>query len=160
MKLRHLASLLSLALVAAPLVRAQDSAPAAPAAPAAAPSGEKHTELEKQMGGVAKAMRTLRKQITDATKNDSSIDLVQKMIDGLKGGLDMTPAKAADVPADQKADFIAKYKKGIQDMIDKLTALQADLKAGKNDAAANDLKDIQATEKQDHKEFQKEKPQA
>lgn len=156
MKLRLLASLLALSVIAAPLVRAQDAA----SAPKPAASSEDKTDLDKQMDQVGKAFRTLGKQISDPTKNDASAALVGKMIDALKGGLDMTPAKAADLPDDQKADFIAKYKKGIQGMIDKLVALQGLIAAGKNDAAAAALADIKSAEKDAHKEFRKEKPQS
>ena len=164
MKLRLIISSLALALVASPLIRAQDSAapaaPAAPAASAAAPSSEDKTDLDKQMDTISKAMRKLKKQLPDATQNDSSLTLIGQMIDGAKGSLTMTPAKAADLPDDQKAKFVADYKAGIQGLVDKLTALQDLVKAGKTDEAVATLADIGKYEGKEHKEFRKEKPKS
>lgn len=153
MKIRLLLSSLALALISAPLTRAQ--APAAPAAPAA--STEEKTDLDKQMDVVGKAFRALGKQAADPTKNDDSAALVGKMITGAKASLDLTPAKAAELPDDQKAKFIADYKAGIQTLIDKLTALQALFTAGKNDEAVAAVADLKKYENKEHKEFRKPK---
>ena len=156
MKIRLILSCLALAFVATPLIRAQ-----APAAPAPAMKDkEEDTDLDKQMKVISKALRTLKKQAGDATKNDDSAALVEKMISGAKGSLDLTPEKAADLSDDQKAKFVADYKAGIQTLIDKLTALEALFKAGKNDEAVTAVADLGKFEGKEHKEFRKEKPKA
>lgn len=157
MKIRLILSCLALALVAAPLVRAQDATPP----PAAAPAEKADkTDLEKQMDIVAKSFRKLKKQVSDATQNDDSAALVAKMIDATKASADLVPAKADSLSGDDKTKFIADYKTGIQGMVDKLTALQALIKAGKNDEAAAAVADLGKYETKEHKEFRKEKPKA
>jgi hypothetical protein len=160
MNLRPSLSLLFLLPVMTPLRSlADDAAPAAqaPAAPAAAaPSdADKDTDLEVRMKKMSKALRQLRKQVADPTQNASSIQLVATILDASKEAADLTPAKADDVPADQRAQFISDYKAGIKGLQDKLATLNDALTAGKNDDAAKIVADIIAFEKKSHKEFKR-----
>jgi len=158
MNLRLLPACFALVLICCPLLRAQDAMGPAPAA-AAGPAKDKEpkTELETKMGKVARAMRALRKQAADASMNDSSLKLVAAMEAGLTAAMDLTPAKAADLPDDQKPQFIADYKAGLKGMLDVLAKLEADFKAGNNDDAVKVLAEVAALEKKDHKAFQKPK---
>jgi hypothetical protein len=155
MHLRLLPCYLTLALALSPILRAQDAMAPAPAAPAA--DKEVKTELEMKMGKVGKAFRALRKQAPDASMNEASLKLVATMEAGLKDAMDLTPAKAADLPDDQKPQFIADYKAGLKGMLDVLAKLEADFKAGNNEDAVKVLAEVGALEKKDHKAFQKPK---
>jgi soluble cytochrome b562 len=163
MKTRIPLALIAAGLSLLPLWALADDAPApssqpaaaAPSAPAAAPADEKKTDLDLRMDRVSKAFRKLRKQISDPTQNASSLALLSTMQGALAEAIDLTPEKAADVPADQKAKFIDDYKAGIKGMQDEFTKLGDALTAGKNDDAAKIVADIFALEKKDHKDFRR-----
>jgi soluble cytochrome b562 len=158
-----LALLLALPLLPKAL-RAEDTPAAAPApavvpAPAGAPAEEKKTDLELRMDKVGKAFRKLRKQVADPAQNASSLELLKAMQDAAKEAVTFTPAKAADLPEDQRAKFTEDFKAGIQELQDRFAKLQAALEAGKNDDAQAIVKDLSDFEKKEHKEFKKDKPQ-
>jgi soluble cytochrome b562 len=156
-------SWLAAVLALSPILAAAQDAPAtqtppaatAPAAAPGAPDTEKKTDLDLRMDKVGKALRKLRKQVADPTQNAASLDLLATMQGALKEAADLTPEKAADVPADQRDKFIADYKAGLQGMQDEFTKLGDALTAGKNDDAAKIVADILALEKKDHKDFRK-----
>jgi soluble cytochrome b562 len=140
----------------APQAPAAAVVPAAPAAaPAVAPADEKKTDLDLRMDRVSKAFRKLRKQVSDPTQNASSLALLATMQAALAEAVDLTPEKAADVPADQKAKFMEGYKAGIKGMQDEFTKLGDALTAGKNDDAAKIVADIFALEKKDHGDYRR-----
>jgi nucleoside-triphosphatase THEP1 len=79
------------------------------------------------------------------------------MQDAAKEAIDLTPAKAADIPEDQRAKFMDDFKAGIRGMQDEFTRLADALRAGKNEDAAKIVDEIGDLEKKDHKEFRKPK---
>jgi soluble cytochrome b562 len=139
----------------APATSTPPASTAMPAAAPGAPEAEKKTDLELRMDKVSKALRKLRKQVADPTQNASSLDLLATMQAAMKEAVDLTPAKADDVPADQRAKFISDYKAGLQGMQDEFTKLGDALTAGKNADAATIVADILALEKKDHKDFRR-----
>jgi soluble cytochrome b562 len=162
MKIRpSLTWLLALPLLSPALSLAQPPATPTPAAPNAAPAAtdddEKKTDLELRMDRMGKAFRQLKKQVAEPAQNASSLDLVAKMQAAAKEALDFTPAKTADLPADQQAKFVDDFKAGIKGMQDEFTKLSDALTAGKNDDAVKIVAEIGDLEKKDHKEFRKPK---
>ena len=170
MKIRPALTWLAVLPILSPaLTFAQDSAspPAAPTPAAAtpavvpaqppAPDDEKKTDLEMRMDRMGRAFRKLKKQVADPAQNASSLLLVGKMQDALKESLEFTPEKAADLPDDQKAQFVEDFKAGIKGMQDTVAKLSDALTAGKNDEAVKIVADMDALEKKDHKEFRKPK---
>jgi soluble cytochrome b562 len=139
---------------AAVTVPAASTAPAT-AAPAAAPDDDKKTDLELRMDKVSKAFRKLRHQVADPAQNESSLALVATVQAALKEAEDLTPEKADDVPADQRAKFIDDYKSGIKGMEDEFTKLSDALTAGKNADASALVTEIFNLEKKDHKDFRR-----
>ena len=161
MNIRSPLPLLLLFGVSSPFLSAQD-APAtppppttAPAAQASAPADDKPTDLELRMKRIGKAFRALRKQVADPTQNASSLMLVATMQDAAKEALGFTPAKAQDLPEDQRSQFIQDFQAGIKQMQDLLGKLQGALSAGKNDDAVKIVADLASLEKKDHKEFRR-----
>jgi soluble cytochrome b562 len=165
MKIRPACALLfALPLLTPALSLAQTPPPSpggssAPAAtPAAAPADDdQKTDLEVRMDHMGRAYRRLKKQVADPTQNASSLQLVATMQNAAKEALEFTPAKAADLPADQQAKFVEDFKAGIQGMQDEFSKLADALTAGKNDDAVKLVAEIDALEKKDHKEFRKPK---
>jgi soluble cytochrome b562 len=157
MKLRSpLTWLLAVPMLMPVLCVAQTGAPTPqPAVTAPAAADEKKTELELRMDRMGKAFRKLRKQVADPAQNASSLQLVATMQDAAKEAMDLTPAKAEDIPDGQKAKFMADFKAGIQDLRDQLAKLSDALAAGKNDDATKIVGDMFSLEKKDHKEFRR-----
>jgi acyl-CoA reductase-like NAD-dependent aldehyde dehydrogenase len=77
------------------------------------------------------------------------------MEDAAKEAVDFTPAKAEDIPADQRAKFVEDFKAGIQAMQDEFAKLRAALAAGRNDDAVKIVGEMLDLEKKDHKEFRR-----
>jgi hypothetical protein len=159
MKIRPALALLLALPVASPILAADQPAnpPAPNSAPAAGHDDEQKTELEMRMDRMGKAFRQLKKQVADPAQNASSLGLVSTMQDAAKEAVDLTPAKAADIPEDQRAKFVDDFKAGIRGMQDEFTKLADALKAGKNEDAAKIVDEITDLEKKDHKEFRKPK---
>ena len=160
MKYRSLASILPLALfLSVAVVHAQDAATPAPAAPAdasaaPAPKPEK-TPLAKDMDKINRAFRALRKQINDATQNDSTLTLLATIHDSATAASKETPAKAADLPDADQAKFNSDFQSKMQEFITAVDKVTADIKGGDNATAATDLKALAALERDDHKQFRK-----
>jgi soluble cytochrome b562 len=129
----------------------------APAVSAAAPDSEKKTELEMRMGRMGKAFRKLKKQVADPAQNASSLELLSTMEAAAKEAIDLTPAKAEDIPAEQRPKFEDDFRTGIKNLQDRFAKLRDALTAGKNDDAVKLVADIDAYEKKEHKEFRKPK---
>jgi soluble cytochrome b562 len=164
MKIRpSLALLLALPIFSPALSFGQTPPPApggssAPAVtPAGTPSEDEKTDLEVRMDHMGKAYRKLKKQVADPAQNASSLQLLATMQNAAKEALEFTPAKTADLPADQQAKFVEDFKAGLQGMQDEFTKLSDALTAGKNDDAVKIVAEIDALEKKDHKEFRKPK---
>jgi soluble cytochrome b562 len=143
----------TLLLSSALALRAQDAPPAAPGA--GAPSKAEKTELEKNMDNMGKAMRTLRKQIADSTKNDSSLQLVSTIRSAAEAASKLTPAKAQDLPEADRPQFVEEFQAGMKDFFAALDKLEADLKANDNAAAAADFKQVGSVEGTNHKKFRR-----
>jgi soluble cytochrome b562 len=158
MKIRIVLPLLSALFILSPILRAQDAMGSAPAA--AAGDKEVKTDLDKKMDVVGKNLRKLKKQVSDSSQNDSSLQLLATMEGALKDAMNMTPEKAADLPDDEKAKFMADFKAGLNGMLDEFTKLETAIKAGQNDDAVKIVAEIEALEKKDHKAFRKPKPQS
>ncbi len=160
MKFRPALALLLALSAASPILSGAD-APAGPPAPGAVPSpgkdDEKKTELETRMERMGKAFRKLKKQVADPAQNASSLQLLATMQEAAKEAIDLTPAKAADIPGDQRAKFMDDFKAGIRGMQDEFAKLADALTAGRNGDAARIVDDIDALEKKDHKQFKKPK---
>src|ERR1022692_1973438 len=127
----------------------------APAAAPAAPGSEKKTELEMRMDRMGKAFRKLKKQVGDPAQNATSLELLSAMEAAAKEAIELTPAKAEDIPEDQRAKFEADFQSGIKNLQDMFAKLRDALTAGRNDDAAKLVDDIGAFEKKEHKEYRR-----
>lgn len=158
MNLRFLAStFIALAGVHLALAQTDTPPPNPPPAAAGGQGDEDHTELGDHMEKVGKAFKQLRRQVSDASQNDSSLALVAKMRTELSAASLLKPAKEADLPPDQQADFQAKFQDGMKEFLGQLDKLSDMLKAGDNAGATEQVKKLGGLERQDHKQFRKPK---
>jgi soluble cytochrome b562 len=108
----------------------------------------------EKIGG---AYRRLGKQISDASKNDDSLQLIANIRTQAEAAAKLQPEKTADVPADEQAKFVANYQTGMKNFLADLGKLETALKAGKNEDAVAVMKTLKADMDDSHKEFRKKK---
>lgn len=125
-----------------------------------APTDEKkgpETELGKSMDKMNGAFRTLRRQITDASKNADSLALIATIRTEAMEGKKEIPMKAADIPAADQAAFNARFKEGIDHLLTAIGHAEMALKANDNAAAEKAVADMASAQKAGHDEFRKKK---
>jgi soluble cytochrome b562 len=162
MKLRStlLCSLLAVAGASTALLAQAPAVPAPAPAGAAAPAHEeKKTELGEKMSAFAKAFKALRLQVTDATKNESSLKLVATMRENAEAAAKLEPAKKVEVPAADQAKFEADYAEQMKNFIADIAKLEDALKTGNNEEAKKLTDTLNDDQKKGHKEFRKKKPE-
>jgi soluble cytochrome b562 len=131
------------------------------AQPPASPPAHDHgpekpeTELEGKMSSMNRAFRKLRRQITDAAQNDESLKLVAQIKQAGEDAVKLIPAKAADLPEAERAQFVADYQKKMKSFLGEVDKLEAALKAGNNENAAKIVAELGAMQKEDHRAFRK-----
>ena len=134
-----------------PVLRAEE----APKAPPAAEDKEPETALGKKMAKMNAAWRKVRRQVADATKNESTLEQLAIVQANATDALKEEPERKADVPAADQAKFVADYQAKMKEFIADLETLGAALKAGNNEEAGKIIEAIGKTQKADHKEFRR-----
>jgi len=114
----------------------------------------KETELGGKMKIIGKSVKQLKGQIADATKQQSSIDLVETALKAAQDARALAPSKAAQIPEADRAKFISDYQLQMDYLIKDFTALEEDLKAGKYDDAQKVFTDLGQVKRDGHKKFQ------
>lgn len=117
--------------------------------------GHDHTPLGEEMETISKAFRTLRRQAKDPAKNASSAALAGKMLAAAQKSLEFDPAWTEDQPKSEQADFVKGYKKGMEQMVAQLTALEKAFKAGDNAKAEAVIAKLRDAQKKGHKAYKK-----
>lgn len=122
-------------------------------APARAEQKGPDSELAQKMKLMGKNLKQLKPQIADATKQQSSVDLletVKKIATEAKG---LTPTKAKDVPDADRAKFISEFQSQIDKLIDAVGKIEDAVKAGKYDDAKTLFGDLQMIKREGHEKF-------
>ncbi len=145
MKIRLLSAMLTCALVALPIARAQDK-------------DKDQTELGSKMEKASGAWRSAKKNLDKPDQKDDVLAKLQVMKENFEAAAKLEPAKKADIPADQQAKFVASYRDAMKDEIARVDKLIAAVKAS---ASADELKalaaDIDKGQKEGHSEYRKKK---
>ena len=149
MKIRLLLAALICASISLPAVHAQDGKAKKGKAP--------ETELGRHMDKMNGALRTLRAQVSDASKNADSLAQVAIIKENATASLRLDPAKKAEIPAADQAKFVSGYRDQLQSLITLVGKLEMALKAGKNTDAAKLLEELGAAQKAGHKEYKQQK---
>lgn len=155
MKTRILLVSFFCALIAGPGLRAADRP--ARGEHAAGAGEHEHTELGDHMEKMGHAFRQLNRQIADPAKNEDSLKQVAIIRQNAEAAAKLTPAKAADVPAADRAKFVAEYQEDMKRFLADVDKLEAALKAGNNQEAAPLVKTLKKDMDSGHKEFRKKK---
>ena len=111
------------------------------------------TPLAQQMGGIAKDFRSLRKIVSNPAQKDAALQLVKDMEDHAAKAKGFEPAKAKNIPAADKAQFVADFQKQIDGLIADFQKLETAVNDGKSADAAALLDKIQGDKRAGHKKF-------
>jgi len=114
------------------------------------------TPLAKEMKTVNKAIRTLKRQVEDASKKDENLTLIADAKKALEESIKLEPAKTKDVPAGEKAAYLDKYKAQMKDVVKTFDDLEAAVKAGKTDDAKKIFEKLGDEKEKGHKDFNPE----
>ena len=125
--------------ICAPLVRAADD------------KTKGDTPLEDEMIAANKALKT---QITDTSKNQSSLQLIQEMQKHFLAAKGMEPARAKKET--DKAKFLTEYHKAMINLMSEMLKLESAVVDNKNDEAAAILKNLNKIKSDGHDKFQEE----
>ena len=128
--------------ICAPLVRAADD------------KTKGDTPLEDEMIAANKALKTLKTQITDTSKNQSSLQLIQEMQKHFLAAKGMEPARAKKET--DKAKFLTEYHKAMINLMSEMLKLESAVVDNKNDEAAAILKNLNKIKSDGHDKFQEE----
>ena len=109
------------------------------------------------MAKMSDALKALKGQVSDASKNADSLKLIATIRDAANAGMKLDPAKKADVPAADQAKFIEGFHDGLKNLIAQVGKVEAALKAKDNAGAAKLIDDVDAASKAGHKEYKQKK---
>lgn len=115
-----------------------------------------HTALEDQMSDMNKAWRSVRRQIKDPSKNDSTLEYVAKVKKAAQKSVDMTPILAKEMSGAEKKNFMAGYQKAMKNTVALIGDLEAALKAGDNSKAEEIVGKINDARKHGHEKYKPE----
>ncbi len=116
-------------------------------------AAEDDTPLMKEMKAMNKSLRTLKRQVADATKKDENIGLIAGIKKNIDASMKLEPAQTKDIPAAEKAAYLDKYKHQMTDLSKAFDELDTAVKAGKGDAAAAIFEKLSQSKEKGHKDF-------
>ena len=115
--------------------------------------GHDHTSLEDEMSAMNKAWRSIRRQIKDPAKNDSTLEYVAKAKKAAKKSVELTPTLAEEMDGAEKKKFMAGYQKAMKNTLGLIGDLEAALKAGDNAKAEDIVGKINDERKHGHEKY-------
>ena len=143
-----LVSGLSLGLVAT----AADQ-PAAAEAEAAKTGAAVDTELAKHMEELQDHLKKLRRTLRKAEDNAESLQHIDKALEELVECKALIPAKAANVPEAERAQFVNGYRKDMVAVIMDLCQMELAVLEGNNDRAQEIHKGLKTKEDEGHEKY-------
>lgn len=117
---------------------------------------EDDTPLGKEMEKISKGLKVVNRNLADTTQKDANLAKIAEVKALMEKAAGMEPAKAKDVPAAEKAKFIADYKAAMEASVKALDELKAAIEAGKAEDAAKVMEKLNGQKKDGHKAFKKE----
>ena len=136
MKLKHLFTLLAAFAITVPAI-----------------AGDEDTPLGKEMEKISKALKSVNRDIADASKKADNVKKVADAKVACAAASKFEPAKTKEVPAAEKAKFLEGFNASMQEMGKELDALKAAVEAGKTDEAKSLIEKLNAGKKEAHKKY-------
>ena len=114
------------------------------------------TPLEKQMQIMARSMKQLSQQITDSTKQQESIMLLETLKKAASDSKGLDPRKTASIPQADREKFLTAYKAQMDKLSEAFNQIEEALKAGKYDQAKVQLATVGSIKKEGHSKFKQD----
>jgi len=112
--------------------------------------------LEDEMIAANKVMKGLRTQITDSSKNASSLQMIEQMQKHFLNAKGMEPLRAKKVSESERPKFISEYRKSMVMLMGEMLKMEQAVLDGKNEDAATILKSLTKIKADGHEKFQEE----
>ena len=116
-------------------------------------AAEDDTDLAKEMKAMNKSLRTLKKQIADPSKKEDNLKLLGDIRKRVAASHKLDPAKTKDIPAADKAAYLEKYRKQMDDLDKTYEQVEAAIKADKPDDAKKAFEKLSEQKEKGHKDF-------
>jgi soluble cytochrome b562 len=114
---------------------------------------DEDTPLAKEMSAFNKNLRTLKRQISDASKKAESLEIVAKMKANMAAAAKLEPAKTKEQPAGDKPTYVEKYKAQIAQVEKTLDEVKAAIEKGDQTAAQAAFDKLSEQKEKGHKDF-------
>ena len=114
---------------------------------------EEDTPLIKEMKTMNKNLRTLKRQVEDASKKDENLALIVASRKSIETSLKLEPMKTKDVPAGDKPAYLDKYKAQMTELAKSYADLETAVKDGKADEAKKIFEKLSEQKEKGHKDF-------
>lgn len=114
---------------------------------------EEDTPLAKEMKTVNKNLRTLKRQVEDASKKDENLGLIAASKKAIEASMKLEPITTKKVPAGERAAFLEKYKAQMTELAKSYTDLETAVKDGKADEAKKLFERLSEQKEKGHKDF-------
>jgi len=114
---------------------------------------DEDTPLAKQMSAFNKSLRSLKKQVNDASKKTDNLAIVASMKKNMAESIKLEPAKTKEQPAADKAAYIEKYKAQIAEVDKTLDSLKDAIEKGDSAAAQAAFDKLSDQKEKGHKVY-------
>ncbi len=115
------------------------------------------TPLGEQMSQMAKSFRELRRVINDPAQKEAAIKLVKDMEQDAEKAKTFEPEHMKEIAPDKRDEFVAGYKKKIDELLGNFDKLEGAIRDGKTDEVKAVLDEIQIDKRKGHEEFNPQK---
>jgi hypothetical protein len=116
-------------------------------------AGGEENPLHDAMEAMGKAFKALKAQVSDPTKNESSLQLVVELERHTLAAKSMTPRGATTRPTNERAKYLADYRVDMANLLRVELELEEALLENKNEKAAEAFKTLSDMMGEGHREF-------
>lgn len=117
---------------------------------------DEDTPLEKQMQALARGTRQLSMQVSDPSKQQNTIALIESLKKSAVDSEGLEPRKTATIPTAERAQFLSAFKAQMQKLADAFSQIEDAVKAAQYDKAKSLLGSIQGLKKEGHAQFKQD----
>jgi len=111
------------------------------------------TELHKQMEQIDTGMKKLRRTLRKKESNPESLEWISKIEQAAIISKQMTPSRAATLPADQQPQFVVAYRKRMAQLVGEMLKMETALLDDDNAKAQDVFKELKTIEEDGHDKF-------
>jgi len=105
------------------------------------------------MKNLNRNLRTLGRQLGDASKKDDSLKLIAEVEKNVVGTHTLSPSNVDEVPEAERAEYIARFHKRMEELHAEIGKLKEAVTADKADEAKAILSNLNQLKRKGHEEF-------